>query len=293
LGLRDERVELRRALALGEESPDLGSRLGERRGARPAPFMRLDDVEAELRLDDAADGSRLEGERRRFERRRHLTFREEAEVAAVLRAVAIVGLLARERGEVEAAANPLQDLLRLRERLLLLRRRRVLRNPDEDMAGMHGVADLEPIQVLLVEGGDVGIADGNLRRDFGVDDLRDLDAHPRLTLQLVARESRRGDRLVERVLGRELPAHPVDLPRHVGIGDNEFAAPRLLAYRVIPTELTHPPGEVFAAFAGRPGPAVLRFPPLHGVLELPSLHRLAVHRRDDRGELRGYGPDRR
>src|SRR5438034_9698214 len=61
LHLLDELFELLFALTLLEETLDLAADLGERRGARGAALVHLDDVKAKRRFDDRTDraGTRL------------------------------------------------------------------------------------------------------------------------------------------------------------------------------------------------------------------------------------------
>src|SRR5262245_54864922 len=114
LHLLDELLQLLLALALLEEALDLAADLGQRRRARTAPLDHLDDVKAERRFDQAGECARLGGECGLLERRRHLSLAEEPEIAAVLGAAGILRLGARDRGEVAAAADLLQDRLRPR-----------------------------------------------------------------------------------------------------------------------------------------------------------------------------------
>src|SRR5262249_57284358 len=117
-----------------------GPEVGTGSGERSAALNQLDDVEAARRLDEIADRPRLETECSRFERRHNLALREEAEVAAVRCAAGILRLRARDGRKVAAAAKLLADGLGFGLRLGLLRRCRVARDADQNVAGMHALA---------------------------------------------------------------------------------------------------------------------------------------------------------
>src|SRR5262245_34625314 len=80
-------------------------------GARRLLLGDLDDVEAELRFDEIADGARGQAERRVVERTDHLSLLKESEVAAVGGASRILRVLLRQCREVLARLCVLEDLL--------------------------------------------------------------------------------------------------------------------------------------------------------------------------------------
>ena len=107
---------------------------------------RLDDVQAELGLDDVADLAGLERERRLLELLRHLAAAEEIEVAAAGLADFLVGVLVGELGEV------LPGLGAREHRLGLLADRGLVLALDleEDVAGADLLGRRELLLVLLV-----------------------------------------------------------------------------------------------------------------------------------------------
>src|SRR3989442_7273134 len=168
LRLIGELSELGVTLFAREELFYLAADLREWRGAGRPAFVDLDDVKAEGGFDDAADGARLEGESSGFERRFHLTFGEESEVATFRGAARIVRFLGRQLREV-AATHLFEHLLRFRAGLLLGGRVGTGRQADHDVARVHHFVLLEALEVLFVEGVDIRVLNRNLRLDFGID----------------------------------------------------------------------------------------------------------------------------
>ena len=106
----------------------------------------LDDVQAELRLDDVADLAGLERERRLLELLRHLAAAEEVEIAAAGLADFLFGVLVRELAEVLAGLGAREH------RLGLLAHRRLVFafELEEDVAGADLFGRRELLLVLLV-----------------------------------------------------------------------------------------------------------------------------------------------
>src|SRR5688572_24269644 len=86
----DEGVGLLLAIHALEVLLELRTNLVERDGARGLLLGDLDDVEAELGLDEIADLARRQRERDVVEWTHHLTLLEESEVATVLRAARVL-----------------------------------------------------------------------------------------------------------------------------------------------------------------------------------------------------------
>src|SRR5262245_50535225 len=113
--LLDERLGFRLLLLLSEVLLDLWRGLPERHALRRALLEHLDHVEPERGFDDVADLIRCKREGGGLERRYHLTFREEAEIAAT-RGARVVRVGPRELREVGARTRLLQDVLGFRAR---------------------------------------------------------------------------------------------------------------------------------------------------------------------------------
>ena len=111
----------------------------------------LDDVEAEVGLDQIARRARGQAERGVVEGTDHLSLLEESEVAAVRSAAGIGRVLFGKRGEVFAGLHVLEDLLGLRARLGLGRRIGALRHANQNVAGANAFALFELVGVLRVE----------------------------------------------------------------------------------------------------------------------------------------------
>ena len=217
----------------------------------------------------------------------HLTFLEEAEVAAVRRAARILRLLTRQLREVGAAAQLSGDLLRLGPRLELLRSTGALRHGDQNVACVQALALLEFVCVLFVERFDVGVHHGDLGGHFGVDHFGDLEAHPRLIAQLIDRNSLARERLLKRLLGGEPAFDHIHLRRHVLVARIKMTHVRFLRQHVIRNELIEQPAHDLVAPIGRDWAACARLHAVRRVLELPSFHLLAVHRGEHRRKLGG------
>src|SRR5688572_9386645 len=99
----------------------------------------LDDVVAELRLDDVADRAGGQGEGHVIEGTDHLPLLEESEVTAVDGAARILGVLLGKRGEVLARLHILEHLIGFRLRLRLGGGIRLFGERDEDVARTHAL----------------------------------------------------------------------------------------------------------------------------------------------------------
>src|SRR5689334_5785390 len=109
----DERLGQFLLLALLEERAEAIAHFGERHRVRVLVIGHLDDVIPERRFDHVAHVARLEAEGGLFERRDHFAALEVVQIAAALGA-GVLRILLRERGEVLAGLDALEDVLRLR-----------------------------------------------------------------------------------------------------------------------------------------------------------------------------------
>src|SRR4051812_33291045 len=109
-----ERRGLLLAVARPEELLDLGLHLVERHRPRRLLLEHLDDVIAEIGLDDVADRARFQTERCVVEGPNHLSLLKEAQVTAVRGASRVLGVLFRQRREVFAGLDVLENRLGFR-----------------------------------------------------------------------------------------------------------------------------------------------------------------------------------
>ena len=100
-------------LLLLEDRQDLRLDLGERAGVRRLLILNLEDVVAELRLDDVRGLAGRQREGRLVELRNCLAAIEPAELSALHLAAGVVGVLGREVGEVTARLDLLQEIFGL------------------------------------------------------------------------------------------------------------------------------------------------------------------------------------
>ncbi len=147
--------------------------LVERHGASRLLLGDLDDVIAEVGLDQLADRARRQGEGGVVERADHLPLLEEAEVAAIGGAARILGVFLGEGCEVLARLDVLQHLFGLRARLRLGGGVGVLREGNQDVAGADALRLLELIGILRVEVVHLRRGDGDLGGHFILNHLRD------------------------------------------------------------------------------------------------------------------------
>src|SRR4051794_21058153 len=203
LALRAEAVHEGRGLLLAvaraEELLDLGLHFVERYRSGGLLLDDLDDVIAEIGLDDVADGARFETERCVVEGPYHLSLLKEAKVTAVGGAARILGVLFSERREVLAGLHVLENRLGFCPRLRFRGRVSVLGRGDQDVARVHLLGLLELLWILGVESLDVFGLDGNLRRDRLVHEFRHRHLLPLIRLDLIDGEVLLGECLLERV----------------------------------------------------------------------------------------------
>src|SRR5438067_13064852 len=83
-------------------------------------LFNLDDVKTELALNDVADLSRLQSERRLLELRHHLSVTQPTQIATFLFASGIARKLFRERGEILSGACALEDPFSLHASLFVI-----------------------------------------------------------------------------------------------------------------------------------------------------------------------------
>jgi hypothetical protein len=200
--------ELLRRLLSADVALDGGAHLFEGLHHAGLDVVQMDDVEAELALDDIADVALLQGEHGVLEGLDHRATRHEAEIAALLRRPRVLRVLARHGGEgAGRLANLGQELGRTCARLVALGGRRAGRGGDQDVARAAFLGRSEAGLVLLVVAAQIGIADGDVLLD-GVHVEHDV-----LDAGLLGRLELRGMRLV---VGLEVGVLDGDLGAEVG-----------------------------------------------------------------------------
>ena len=78
-----------------------------------APLFDFDYVKAKLALNEIANLSRLQSERGLIKLRHHLPSAEPTQIAALIFAPRIGGILLRQRGKILTGARPLQNVFGL------------------------------------------------------------------------------------------------------------------------------------------------------------------------------------
>jgi len=139
-------------LLLRQRRENLRAHIAQRLGMRRVLVFHLDDVEAILRAHQIRDLAHRHCEDRMVKRRHRHALLHPAQLAALVLAARVVGVLLRQLGKVLAVSllQLIQHALRLRLGRGHRCRRSALRNLDQDVAHLHFFRNLVLVLVRVV-----------------------------------------------------------------------------------------------------------------------------------------------